>query len=349
MKFKFACLGSIVLYIVAVSAIAQSWDYRPNPDTGKSHETMCISPSGKFVGGWQSCYTDGTCNNAAAIKNKCQERASAGLRTGTQVVVQHESLGKWLFGRAGSEVLGGTIRTGAFLVFGNDLVQGKLIQDGSHIRLRLAATDDWVVPYIRVGKVYIVQGGRQGLSSQDWERSLLEIHKNPVRWYPQGAVGFEESFSLRVTGESLWDSWLKFGENDQSPIQITERYEDASSFRFSVPVYDAPPSPAPTPPPPPPPPPPPTVPVPPSGPAQPTPTLRTSVPGSAIFFYVDNQTERGYNCTITYSYSWDDFGTRKSRADQSSFSVPGRFNGQVLRVNQNAPNVALDSANLSCN
>lgn len=85
------------------------------------------------------------------------------------------------------------------------------------------------------------------------------------------------------------------------------------------------------------------------GTVQAAPNLRTSVPGSAIFFYASNQEERGYNCTIKYSYSWDDFGTRKSRDDQSSFAVPPKFDGQVLKVTQNSPNVSLDSASMSCN
>lgn len=85
------------------------------------------------------------------------------------------------------------------------------------------------------------------------------------------------------------------------------------------------------------------------GSAHAAPTLRTSVPGSAIFFYVSNQEDRSYNCTITYSYSWDDFGTRQTRNDQSNASVPAKFDGQVLKVTQNAPNVALNSASLACN
>ena len=78
------------------------------------------------------------------------------------------------------------------------------------------------------------------------------------------------------------------------------------------------------------------------------PSLRTSVPGSAIFFYISNQEDRTYNCTITYKYSWDDFGTRKSRDDQSAVFVPAKFDGQVLKVTQNSPDVRLDSADLRC-
>jgi hypothetical protein len=79
------------------------------------------------------------------------------------------------------------------------------------------------------------------------------------------------------------------------------------------------------------------------------PTLTTSVPGSAIFFYVSNPENSAYNCVLTYRYSWDDFGTRKSDSDQSSFSVPARASKQqVLKVTRNAPNVSLDYSNLSC-
>ena len=83
--------------------------------------------------------------------------------------------------------------------------------------------------------------------------------------------------------------------------------------------------------------------------AEATPTMTTSVPGSAIYFYVNNTEDRGYNCTIVYAYSWDDFGTRKHNADQTRFFAAGHFNGQVLKVTQSSPNVALDSASLSCN
>ena len=83
--------------------------------------------------------------------------------------------------------------------------------------------------------------------------------------------------------------------------------------------------------------------------ARATPTMTTSVPGSAIYFYVNNPEDRGYNCTIVYSYSWDDFGTRKQNADQTRFFAAGHFNGQVLKVTQSSPHVALDSANMSCN
>lgn len=79
------------------------------------------------------------------------------------------------------------------------------------------------------------------------------------------------------------------------------------------------------------------------------PSLRTSTVGSAIFFYVTNHEDVSYTCTVTYSYSWDDFGARKSRSDQSTANVPAKYSGQILKVSQNAPNVALDSFSMSCN
>lgn len=87
---------------------------------------------------------------------------------------------------------------------------------------------------------------------------------------------------------------------------------------------------------------------PPSGPRTP-PSLRTSTAGSGIFFYVTNNDDISYNCTITYTYSWYDFGSRQPRSDQTTVHVPARFNGEVFNVTQNAPDVRLDTSSMSCN
>lgn len=76
MQIKFACLVAFALSVISVPAIAQSWTYEIKP--GADRETQCVSPSGEKVGGWRLCDTDGTCNNAAAIKERCQ------MRHGTQ-------------------------------------------------------------------------------------------------------------------------------------------------------------------------------------------------------------------------------------------------------------------------
>jgi hypothetical protein len=78
------------------------------------------------------------------------------------------------------------------------------------------------------------------------------------------------------------------------------------------------------------------------------PTLRTEVVYSAIYFYVANPSDQVFTCTITYRYSWKDFGTSQSRDDSSVIAVPVRFDGEVLRVRHNAPEVALEFAQLTC-
>ncbi len=48
-----------------------SWDYVPSlPD--RQTETRCRNQFGELVGGWRSCYGDGTCNNREAIVAMCR-------------------------------------------------------------------------------------------------------------------------------------------------------------------------------------------------------------------------------------------------------------------------------------
>ena len=70
MKFKLSSLGFIVLSLVSVSAIAQSWTYRINP--AADHEFQCISPSGESFGGWRSCHIISTCHDGTATQNWCR-------------------------------------------------------------------------------------------------------------------------------------------------------------------------------------------------------------------------------------------------------------------------------------
>lgn len=47
-----------------------AWHYAVNPSN--DFETRCIRPNGDFVGGFRDCRTQGTCNSAAAIIDRCR-------------------------------------------------------------------------------------------------------------------------------------------------------------------------------------------------------------------------------------------------------------------------------------
>jgi hypothetical protein len=222
MKTRVLCFVSFVLCVFSASALAQTWDYRVNPAPGRDHETQCISPAGNAVGGWVSCKADGSCESAAAIRNRCE--------------IRHGALaGEWTY-------------------FVDSKVDTKTMCVNPAGRM--------------VG---------------DWR----SCHADRTCGNPAAIV----AMCVALGGGS--------GSNTTGPRT--------------------------------------------------RPSLRTSTPGSGIFFYVTNNDDISYNCTISYTYSWDDFGSRTSRSDQTTTYVPAKFNGEAFHITQNAPDVRLDASSMNCN
>lgn len=73
MKFQFTCFAFSILIVFPILANAESWTYRPNPAPHSDHEIQCISPSGESFGGWVSCHTIVTCDDAPATQNWCRQ------------------------------------------------------------------------------------------------------------------------------------------------------------------------------------------------------------------------------------------------------------------------------------
>jgi hypothetical protein len=175
------------------------------------------------------------------------------LRTGMQVVVQHLSLA-WINGPSG--ITTSDAQAQVFVLLGEDLASGERIMDQGLVRLKSANGAVWVVatPGTTRGR-NILNGGRLSMVSAGQAGSLdslLTLYKSktygtvpPYIGLSDGTINFEDSFAIGIGPNQGY--WLKVGAGFKS-IEITTRYEDASSFRFTVPVLVAPPGTTQTPP-----------------------------------------------------------------------------------------------------
>lgn len=147
------------------------------------------------------------------------------------------------------------------------------------------------------------------------------------------------TFALQLSGDGRF---VYSAEDEGSPVRLTRASGEASEFQFSTPQPRSSQSPAPSPAPRP-------APVPnPAAPSAGSPTLRTEVVASAIYFYAANASSSTYSCTVRYRYSWMDFGSLRSKNDEANVTIPANFNGQILRVTHDAPGLALNSSSLTC-
>jgi len=80
------------------------------------------------------------------------------------------------------------------------------------------------------------------------------------------------------------------------------------------------------------------------------PATRVEVKPSAIFIYANNQEDRAYTCSISYTWSHDDYGTRKSDTVNATAVVNPKFNGVIHSLTGSYVRVKLEGgASISCN
>lgn len=84
--------------------------------------------------------------------------------------------------------------------------------------------------------------------------------------------------------------------------------------------------------------------------AQAAPATRVEVLPSAIFIYATNPDERSYNCSVSFVWSHDDFGTRKSQSVSTVVGVnPKVSNAIIFQLSGSYVRVQIEgSANISC-
>lgn len=72
--------------------------------------------------------------------------------------------------------------------------------------------------------------------------------------------------------------------------------------------------------------------------------------GSYFFINATNDEDKTYNCSVSYSWSYDDFGTRKTQSFNGTFTVQAKWKGNVLRNEGAWVNPKTESGpNVQCN
>lgn len=81
-----------------------------------------------------------------------------------------------------------------------------------------------------------------------------------------------------------------------------------------------------------------------------SPAIRTEVKPSAFFVFANNSEDRSYNCSISYTWSHDDYGTRKSQQINTVASVAPKSNGVIHSLQGSYVRLQIDSGpNIQCN
>ncbi len=79
------------------------------------------------------------------------------------------------------------------------------------------------------------------------------------------------------------------------------------------------------------------------------PATRVQVNPSSIFIYAKNTEDRAYVCSIAYTWSHDDFGTRRSQTVSTTANVPKGFDGVIHSLTGSYVRVQMESGpNISC-